>query len=64
MSESLFQPMYLVWVSIIVLMIMWSREAWRHWWGTRQGYKDFRKAILPVPHRYIKWFKKHQHVAR
>jgi hypothetical protein len=44
MSENLFQPMHLVWASIIALIIIWSGKAWRDWHITWREHHYFRKA--------------------
>ena len=51
MSENLFQPMYLVWASIIALIIIWSGKAWRDWRITRREQHHFRKAGDDVLHQ-------------
>jgi len=48
MSENLFQPMYLLWIALITLMIVWSREAWKHWCTTRRAHEKFHKNHAPV----------------
>ena len=52
MSENLFHPIYLVWTSIIALIIMWSGKAWRDWRITRrEQLSHFKKAGDNVFHQ-------------
>ena len=44
MSENLFQQMYLVWASIIALIIIWSGKAWRDWRITRREQLPFQES--------------------
>ena len=47
MLDGLFQPMQFLWPLIIVLMIMWSWKAWRHWYRTRNEHN--KKKIMYQP---------------
>ena len=51
MSENLFHPIYLVWTSIIALIIMWSGKAWRDWRKVKQALSHFKKAGDNVFHQ-------------
>ncbi len=51
MSENLFHPMYLVWTSIIALIIIWSGKVWRDWRITRREQHHFKKAGDDVFHQ-------------
>ena len=44
MSENLFHPMYLLWTSIIALIIMWSGKVWKDWRKVKQVLSYFKKA--------------------
>jgi hypothetical protein len=48
MFDGLFQPTHFLWPVIIVLMIMWSWEAWRHWYRTRNEHNKFKKNHVPA----------------
>jgi hypothetical protein len=52
MYENLFQPMHLVWASIIALIIIWSGEAWREWRITWREHHYFRKVGDDKLHQY------------